>query len=263
MDITDFTFDNGVVTAWKPMSQSPNEQLELIKKKLGFIGKACPTGRLDPMAKGMMIYLIGNKTKECERYMFDTKKIYEFYIVCGFSTDSSDCMGIVTQFNLNYSEDVYTEMINNIKSGKYMEYTQITPHCSAYNAKSKKTGERHPLWMWKHLNRLDEVDIPQTNIKLHRLEILSETTINLNKYVDTITTDIKNVTSFNTGNLLKIIEQWNQIKEQNPATHLKIIKCEAEVPSGTYIRFLAETIGKDVGIPSHAYDITRTKIFLS
>jgi hypothetical protein len=106
-----------------------------------------------------------------------------------------------------------------------MEYTQITPFCSAYKAKSKKTGERHPLWMWKHLNRLDEVDIPQKNIKLHCLEILSETTINLNEYVDTITTNIKNVTSFNTGNLLGIVDQWNQIKEQHPETRLKIIRC--------------------------------------
>ena len=262
MEHPEFTFDDGVVTAWKPMSQSPNEQLKLIKKQLKFTGKACPIGRLDPMARGIMVYLIGNKTKECESYMFDTKKIYEFYIVCGFSTDSSDCMGIVTDSDLNYSEESYAEMINNIKSGKYMEYTQITPFCSAYKAKSKKTGERHPLWMWKHLNRLDEVDIPQKNIKLHCLEILSETTINLNEYVDTITTNIKNVTSFNTGNLLGIVDQWNQIKEQHPETRLKIIRCKAEVPSGTYIRFLTDTIGKDVGIPSHAYDITRTKIFL-
>jgi tRNA pseudouridine(55) synthase len=263
MDIPEFTFENGVVTAWKPVSQSPNEQLAAIKKQLGISGKACPTGRLDPMARGIMIYLIGDKTKESDYYMFNTKKIYEFNIVCGFSTDSSDCMGLVTDSNTDYLDDNYDEMINNIKSGKYMEYIQTTPPCSAYKARSKKTGEKHPLWMWKHLGRLDEVDIPKTNIKLHRLEILREDTICLEEYIDTITSDIKNVTSFNTGDLHSIVEHWENIKEQHSDTLLKIIRCEAEVPSGTYIRFLAHTIGMDAGIPSHAHDITRTKIFLS
>jgi tRNA pseudouridine(55) synthase len=256
------TFKNGVITAWKPVSQSPNEHLALLKKHLGISGKACPTGRLDPMAKGVMIYLVGDKTKESDRYMFNTTKIYEFDIVCGFSTDSCDCMGSVTDSNTDYPEDNYATMIDNIRSGKYMEYVQTTPSCSAYKARSKITGEKHPLWMWKHLGRLDEVDIPQTDIKLNRLDILSETTISLGRYIDTITHDISNVTSFNTGNLRGIIDQWIDIKEKSPDTLLKIIRCEAEVPSGTYIRFLADTIGKDAGIPSHAYDITRTKIFL-
>lgn len=263
MDIPEFTFEDGVVTAWKPVSQSPNEQLAAIKKQLGVSGKACPTGRLDPMAKGVMIYLIGDRTRESDYYMFNTSKIYEFNIVCGFSTDSSDCMGIVTDSCTNYSDDNYNKMINNIRSGKYMEYVQTTPSCSAYKARSKKTGEKHPLWMWKHLGRLDEVDIPETNIKLHHLEILHEHTISLKQYINTIISDIKNVTSFSTGDLQRIIEQWESIKEQYSDTRLKIIRCEAHVPSGTYIRFLAHTIGMDEGIPSHAHDITRTKIFLS
>jgi tRNA pseudouridine(55) synthase len=254
-DIPEFTFENGIITSWKPKSQSPNEQLNLIKKKLGIYGKVCITGRLDPMARGLMIYLVGDKTKESDHYMFNTTKIYEFYIVCGFSTDSNDCMGIVTDTNIDYLGNKYDIIINNIKSGKYLEYIQTTPSCSAYKARSKKTGEKHPLWMWKHLGRLDEVDIPKKNIKLYHLEILHEDTISLEKYIDTIIVDIKNVKSFNTGNLSGIIEQWENIKELHPGTQLRIIRCEAKVPSGTYIRFLAHTIGMDVGIPSHAYVI--------
>ena len=214
------------------------------------------------MAQGMMIYLVGDKTKESKIYMSNTTKIYEFFIVLGFSTDSNDCMGIITDTNIDYSENKYECVLTNIKSGKYMEYIQTTPSCSAYKARSKKTGEKHPLWMWKHLDRLDEVDIPQKTIKLHHLKIIHEDTISLEKYIDTIVLDIKNVTSFTTGNLPSIIEQWENIKEKNSDTLLKIVRCEAKVPSGTYIRFLAHTIGMDVGIPSHAYDITRTHIFL-
>lgn len=256
-----FTIEDNVVRSWKPKGMSPNEHLSLIKEELGFTGKSCYTGRLDPMASGQMIYLIDEMTKNRERYM-NCDKTYTFYIVCGFSTDSLDCMGNVQEINLNYDKEMYDTMRKNIQSGKYLQYTQTMPSCSSYKAKSNVTGEKKPLWEWKLLNRLDEVDIPTKDIQLVSMETFGQTISSVDSYIDQICKDIRSVTSFPKDQLDPIIEKWQIIKDKNSDRKLRLIKCTATVPSGTFVRYLADMIGKDVGIPCHAFDITRTEFYL-
>ena len=254
-----FTLEDNVIRAWKPKSQSPNEHLDAIKKELGYTGKSCYTGRLDPMASGEMIYLINEKTKECEKYI-GHNKTYTFDIVCGFSTDSLDCMGGVQETNLDYNTELYDK--KNIGSGKYLKYAQTMPSCSSYKAKSKKTGERKPLWEWKLLDRLDEVDIPTKYVELKSFEIVSQAILTVDDYIKLICTDIDAVTSFPRTQLQPIIDQWKEINKNTNGESLRLIKCSVTAPSGMFVRYLANMIGNDVGIPCHAFDITRNEIFL-
>ena len=255
-----FTLEDNVIRAWKPKSQSPNEHLDSIKKELKYNGKSCYAGRLDPMASGEMIYLINDKTKECEKYI-GHNKTYTFCIVCGFSTDSLDCMGTVQNTNLDYDTELYNLIIKNIKSGKYLKYTQTMPSCSSYKAKSKTTGERKPLWEWKLLDRLDEVDIPTKEVELQSFKVTTQTIMSVGDYINQICEDIGAVTSFPDTQLQPIIDQWRKINKDCENKTIRLINCTVTVPSGMFVRYLANMIGDDVSIPCHAFDITRRNIF--
>jgi tRNA pseudouridine(55) synthase len=251
--------DSNVVLCWKPKSITPLQQLEELKKQRNHKGKACYAGRLDPMAQGYMIYLFGEATKQCTKFM-QLSKIYEFDIVCGISTDSLDCLGIIQSMNLNISDPIIDTMISHITLDKYKHYKQELPVCSAYRARHKLTGKIEPLWKWKQQQQLAYVDIPIVDIELLQLDVLNKYTMKLSEYATMVVKDIENVTNFSSDTVKTVCDQWNNYKSDD---HLiTIIKCKAQVSSGTYIRSLVNIIGKDHGIATHAYNITRTHIHL-
>ena len=53
-------------------------------------------GRLDPMATGKLLVLIGDECKRQEQYHHFDKE-YEFEILFGFSSDTQDVLGIATK----------------------------------------------------------------------------------------------------------------------------------------------------------------------
>jgi tRNA U55 pseudouridine synthase TruB len=249
-----------IILKWKPKSMTPNEQLDEIKKEKNIIGKSCFAGRLDPMASGWMIYLLNETTKLGDKYM-GHNKTYEFNLVCGISTESMDCMGIIKEIKLDYDRNIIEQIITNINEGKYKKYQQIMPACSAYKARHKITGEKKALWEWSMLGEISNIDLPISEIELIDFKIINSKEINLGEYIQEILNDIKNVKRFDQIMIQKILEQWNEIKNEYNDNKINIIRCITTVNSGTFIRYLANMIGEDVKIPCHAQDITRTKIY--
>jgi tRNA U55 pseudouridine synthase TruB len=254
--------DKNVCIVWKPKSMTPNEHLDLIKYQLNITTKASFAGRLDPMASGKMIYLFGDATKDSKKYM-ECNKTYEFYIVCGVSTDSMDCMGKIKNIDMNYDTDLKLQkLIYNINTGKYNKYLQTIPCYSAFRAKHKITNQKRPLWYWAQHNELDNIEYPEPKeINLINFKILDINKFNLDEYINTIINDMENVKQFDQQLINEIINQWKVTQSQHSTHFLHTIKCIATVNSGTYIRYLVDMIGKDVGIQTHAYDIKRTEIF--
>lgn len=253
--------DKNIYCVWKPKSVTPNEQLESLKKQLGYKNKACFAGRLDPMASGKMIYLFDDATKLANKYM-KCDKTYEFYIVCGISTDSMDCMGNIRDIKINDNiSDKCNQIVYNINSQKYKNYKQHFPECSAYIAKHLITGEKKPLWYWKQINECKNIKYPNpVDIDLIDFQVMDIKIESLENYINTIINDMKNVKYFNQETIKNIIINWENIKQHS---YIHMIRCMATVHSGTYIRYLVDMIGKDVNLPTHAYDITRIDIFLN
>lgn len=252
-----------MIVAWKPKGMTPNEQLEILKKRYGY-KKGCYAGRLDPMASGKMIYLFDYLTAYGNDYMHMNKK-YEFYIVCGISTNSMDCMGKIVNINLNDENmiDNIEKIMNKIKNNGYKNYVQIMPEHSAYKAKHKITGEKKPLWYWSEKNEIENVEYPEPKcIELMKFDAEYYEKFSLKKYIEIIIEDMKSVKSFDLNLVNKIIEQWLTLySELSSDIEIYMIKCYAKVRSGTYIRYLANMIGEDMNVPTHAYDIKRTKIY--
>lgn len=85
------------IIANKPIGKTPFEVIQEIKKshpelkntKIGY------AGRLDPMAEGLLLLLIGEENKKKHAYE-NLNKTYECEIFFGFATDTYDLMGMIT-----------------------------------------------------------------------------------------------------------------------------------------------------------------------
>ena len=53
-------------------------------------------GRLDPLAEGVLLILIGDECKNKEKYL-GLDKEYEVAIIFGISTDTGDALGLATK----------------------------------------------------------------------------------------------------------------------------------------------------------------------
>src|SRR5260221_10407124 len=52
-------------------------------------------GRLDPMAEGLLLVLCGEEIDKKEKYL-NLSKTYEFEVLWGFSSDTLDILGLVS-----------------------------------------------------------------------------------------------------------------------------------------------------------------------
>ena len=60
-------------------------------------------GRLDPMASGTLLVLVGDECKNKDAYL-GLDKEYEIEVLFGISTDTQDALGIATLGSTRYAE---------------------------------------------------------------------------------------------------------------------------------------------------------------
>lgn len=210
-------------------------------------------GRLDPMASGLLLILVGEETKNKEKYLALDKE-YEFEVLFGFATDTYDILGKVTNSTIltNYRIDNLEKLIkNNLKyfKGKFIQ---------KYPIYSSKTVAGKPLFQYGRDGV--EVEIPEREVNVKSLNFLKLRIINNKKLLENIEKRIKKVVGdFRQEEILKI---WK--KELNPQNKALgdyyVGNFKVKCTSGTYVRGLANSLGKKIGIPALAYAIKRTKI---
>lgn len=88
--------DDSILLINKPKGITSAKIVALIKKKFG--KKAGHTGTLDPSATGLLIVLLGDKTKEVSNFL-TLPKVYEVEVILGISTDTYDLEGRILKKN--------------------------------------------------------------------------------------------------------------------------------------------------------------------
>ena len=225
----------------KPLGFTPLEIVKKYKTENNIKEKVSFAGRLDPMAYGMMILLVGDECKQQNLYC-GKDKIYEFNIIYGFKSDSLDILGIsekIDEIKLNFKEIV----------GKYLQSYPI------YSSKTLTLdGKTKPLWWWHKNNKLEKTLIPKKEVEIYKLEKLDDIKMSnieaknmIIGKISTLSEKSKSQLRFN-----EIKKNWESILEEK--SELKIAKFRIYVSSGTYIRKICERMG---GI---AYDINRINI---
>lgn len=216
-------------------------------------------GRLDPMAEGVLLVLIGEECKKQADY-HNLDKEYEFEILFGVHSDSGDVLGIVKETE----KKVVTE-----EEIKTILKTLVGPIELPYPIFSAKTVQGKPLHTWTMENRLHEITIPTRKSEIFTLELLNHQTLSRLEIakialakIETIppVTDIRKALG-NDFRRPDVRKAWGAFTEAGSLTdQFSIAKIRCLSSSGTYMRTLAEVIAKQVGSQGLAFSIKRTKV---
>ncbi len=217
----------------KPEGMTPLEAVESFRKKYPeYLGvKIGYAGRLDPMASGALLLLVGEENKKIEKYMrLDKEYLAEFLL--DIETDTHDILGI--------PKNSESEHLKFIKKGKQI---QQIPIFSSYRVKGK------PLF-WYALNK-KSVKIPLRVINIKSIKIIHTSQISSRKLLEKIIFRISKIRGNFRQNQIK--EKWKTLLGNN-SKKFRLVTLKIACSSGTYIRAIASKIKACV------FSLRRTKI---
>lgn len=236
----------------KNRGETPLECLERYKKDNPEYAKEKMTyaGRLDPLAEGMLLVLVGEECKNREKYL-SLDKEYEVDILFGFSTDSYDVLGKVIK-------SIDSEIIVKTGDVKKIIKTFVKKFNQKYPPFSSKTVDGVPLFIHTKNNTLDLEDVPSKEVEIKNIEFVGERTISkiefekfVKESVDLVSGDFRQE---------EVLKSWKQAFLKNKNNNFPIITIKVSCTSGTYMRSLVNSIGDKLGIPALAKGIKRIRI---
>jgi len=216
-------------------------------------------GRLDPMASGKLLILLGDECKKKMDYC-DLDKEYEFEILFSVSSDTADVLGRLT---LDDTVQITKEKMNDAAAALMDNIELPYPHFSS------KTVQGKPLHTWALEGRIEEIEIPTRQSFIHKLtltNLYTQTRAEVHTYATQKIETIPKVEEFRKaiGNDFRrddIRKDWQTFIESGKSDDIfYIAKFTCIASSGTYMRTLSEVIAKTCGTTGLAYSIHRTKI---
>jgi tRNA pseudouridine(55) synthase len=215
-------------------------------------------GRLDPMASGKLLVLLGEECKVQEKY-HNLDKEYEFEVLFGVGSDSGDVLGLLEKGEKS------TVDVRDIKAAIKTLVGAIElpyPHFSSKTVKGK------PLHTWKVEGRIDEVAIPTKRSTIYKLALENtqiKTAQEVYRYATEKIETIPKVTDERKalGNDFRrddVRESWKHFLDTSKEQQYTVARFTCICSSGTYMRTLASVIAEKLGTKGLAYSIHRTKI---
>ncbi len=249
-----------VIIAYKNLGETPLECLELVRlsRKISQNTKMTYAGRLDPMAEGVLLLLLGEECKNKEKYL-GLDKTYEFEILVGFSTDTHDLLGLVTS-----SLDKISGPRVKSPDAKILSSDSLLKHfiglvVQKYPKFSSKTIDGKPLFRLSRQGKFESGQ-PEHQVTIYELKFEENRKISKENLEKEITRRIGLVSGDFRQEEIK--KSWQTALEKSIEENYKIIKLTCKCSSGTYIRQLTEDIGREVGLPLVTFSIKRTQIGL-
>ena len=215
-------------------------------------------GRLDPMASGKLLVLIGDECKRQEEYhAFD--KGYRFEVLLGSSSDTGDILGLV-----DWKEATECGEARLRRASRTLEGPLSLP----YPKFSSRTVRGKPLHMWTLEERLDEIEIPTAETTVYRLKLDSLRTESVEAVYDEALSRINSIPTVTEESKAlgrdfrrdEVRVAWRVWLEHHRGQKIEIATFDCVASSGTYMRSLSEEIGRRLGTTALAYSIHRYAI---
>jgi len=243
-----------IIALYKPIGKTPFEMINHLratdpdfkKVKIGY------AGRLDPLAHGFLLLMIGEETKKRINYL-SLPKSYEFTVCFGLRTDTYDTLGLVQNQTIQQpGNDVNIFVKKFVKNYKGKIIMNYPPY-------SSKPVNGKPLFWWARNNKLKEIVIPKHEIEIFEfhcsaIDDMTITTLKqkINASNNTIQGDFRQK---------EIEKRWDQLfSNTDHNLGLKTATFSITCSSGTYIRELANAMGQELGCGAIAIDILRTAV---
>jgi len=236
-----------IINLYKPVAITPLRAIEKFRlnnpeyknKKMSY------PGRLDPMAEGVLLLLVGNENKKMTSYM-KLDKEYKAQILFGFKSDSFDILGLPEKNMIDIDIKQLKKQIKQFKG----QYHQKIPPFSSLRIKRK------PLFYYARTNQLENIDIPIKTVVIKNIIINSVHTITSNRLLKEIKNKINKLKGdFRQDNIL---ERWENLLIDKNERYI-VTEVTIACSSGTYIRAIANDLGKIFG-SALLLNLIRTKV---
>lgn len=245
----------------KKLGQTPLQAIEAWKESKPRFKDVPATyaGRLDPMAEGSLLVLLGDECKHQEKYR-GLDKEYVIEVLLDLSTDTGDVLGMPH----STGKETHPQRKDISRILKSHTGTRTIP----YPSFSSKTVAGIPLFEYALRGTLDSIDIPTHTETVYRIALLSiistEKEALRERIMDTLSAAPRSLEeSKRLGADFRqdeIRESWGSLFEVLPDRMFTILTLRIACASGTYMRTLAERIGKNFQTDAFALSIRRTKI---
>jgi tRNA pseudouridine55 synthase len=237
-----------ILPLWQPIGYSTYQIANTLANKYGV--KVTHTGVLDPLAEGVVIFLLGDERFRKNEFS-ECKKTYDFDIVFGISTDSYDGMGLITETDFNNTAQ-NPDKIKQVLSSFVGKYTQTVPLYSAVKYQGKK--------LFIHAKANTPIDnLPSKTGEIYALNLFSTDTVLAIELIDQI---IANVSKIKAGQFrqTEIISSWKALKTTlPPELKLQKVSLAAQISRGLYVRSLSQDICTKLGLTGFVSKLVRTQ----
>lgn len=220
---------------------------------------ACYAGRLDPMASGKLLLLLGDECKKRDQYT-GLDKQYEIEVLLDMESDTGDVLGL----------PAYTSVMSSPEHAALS--TALTAvhgtHTVPYPAFSSKTVNGKPLFQYTLEGALDTITIPEHVETVYRTKVLSTSFVSkqdLHARIERLL--LLAPTSDEPSKVLgadfrqeEIRAAWSNVFAAMSERTFTVIRIRVTCASGTYMRTLAKRIANELGTTGLALSIHRSRI---
>lgn len=240
-----------VVNLYKKLGETPRERLERLRtQKAQYRYEVLSyAGRLDPMAEGVLLALVGAANSRHDDYL-DFPKEYVLDALFGYSTDSYDILGKVMASGevAGIGRKRIQLALNELRGNISQEYPPY----------SSKTVEGKSLFQWARSNMLGSIALPQKDITIYEIELRSLYKVRESQLLAYIEDSIARV--HGDFRQEEILTGWHRYLSKKGAREFPGAQIFISCSSGTYARSIANQLGQQIGIPALALHILRTKV---
>lgn len=213
-------------------------------------------GRLDPMAEGALLILIGEECKNQAAY-HGLDKEYEIEVVLDLATDTGDVLGIASYAGIETK--ITASDVSSILP------TLIGTTTVPYPAFSSKPVHGKPLFQYALEGTLDTIDIPTHEETIYDISTLSVSSLSskeLKARIDSLLTRAPRETSLVGEDFRqdKVRAAWDDLFTKVQSREFATMSLRVSCASGTYMRTLASRVGDLLSTSGFALSINRTSI---
>ncbi len=221
--------------------------------------RASYAGRLDPMASGKLLVLLGEECKNQKRYT-GLDKEYEIEILLDIGTDTGDILGLPSlSLSVTRPEISAVQIVLQQEQGS---------HERKYPAYSSKTVKGVSLFLYALKGTIDTITVPTHTETIYRTKGLTVTKLSLKEASERIEEGLRVVPrdpaeSKKEGADFRQDEvraQWKTLLSSLSSREFTLIRVCVTAGTGTYMRSLAERVGEALGTKALALSIHRTRI---
>lgn len=207
-------------------------------------------GRLDPMAEGLLLVLVDEANHERDKYL-GLDKHYTCDILFDVATDTYDVLGRIRDFS---DKDTILDAAR--INGALQQF--VGTREQQYPFYSSKPVSGKPLFKWAREGKMAELQPPGREITIFSIVVDDVTVLTKEQVATHINEKISKISGDFRQDEIK--DDWDRYFSFIHKDEYTVARISLHCSSGTYVRMLADQLGKKLGTCALAMDIRRTKI---